>query len=333
MCVEDDKMCEDDKMSVDNNDSISSTFKNKGKMRAEADDNNDSSTSNNKGKMRAEDEDGESSTSNNNKRKADDSGDDNSNAKKRKEDNGNDSSSSKKKKQKRPRKPKERRQARCRTVCSKRVKDRINRATSQRMFLIERKNVDATKSEFTVLGATGNVYTVTICHLPNCTCPDFQKGNLCKHILFVYIKVLRVQASSKLIFQRALLTKELRAIFAKSQDYAALANYRVRSLYNTLCKAESKEETVQRRPIEGDCAICYEPLEPTENLSEILWCRGGCGNNLHKECFLKWKSSRMFGRAVTCVYCRREWKEHITERYTKDGFINLGQIQTGVRFI
>lgn len=37
--------------------------------------------------------------------------------------------------------------------------------------------------QFSVLGATGNVYTVEIGRHPHCTCPDHMKGNICKHIL------------------------------------------------------------------------------------------------------------------------------------------------------
>ncbi|CAI5508726.1 unnamed protein product, partial [Closterium sp. Naga37s-1] len=45
---------------------------------------------------------------------------------------------------------------------------------------------------FHVLGATGNVYTVTISQQPSCTCPDYGNGNLCKHVLFVLLRVLHV---------------------------------------------------------------------------------------------------------------------------------------------
>lgn len=55
---------------------------------------------------------------------------------------------------------------------------------------------------------------VQICQTPSCNCPDFEKGNFCKHILFAYLKVLRVSSSSYVIYQRALLKSELRGIFA-----------------------------------------------------------------------------------------------------------------------
>ena len=48
----------------------------------------------------------------------------------------------------------------------------------------------ALRVEFVVLGSTGNIYTVTICRLPSCTCVDhLERKTVCKHLLFVYHKV------------------------------------------------------------------------------------------------------------------------------------------------
>ena len=49
------------------------------------------------------------------------------------------------------------------------------------MYLLDRRMLSPVGSgegaaeEFSVQGATGNVYTVTICRQPQCTCPDFLK--------------------------------------------------------------------------------------------------------------------------------------------------------------
>ena len=87
----------------------------------------------------------------------------------------------------------EKRDGRIRTL-TQAIRDRIGRALGQRMFLIERKDTSAEGSlgqEFTLLGSTGNVYKVKINKHPNCYCPDHMKSNLCMHILFVFLKVLR----------------------------------------------------------------------------------------------------------------------------------------------
>lgn len=68
--------------------------------------------------------------------------------------------------------------------------DRLDRVRTQRMFLIDRERMmseDGTHQEeaFVIAGTTGNVYEVTINKTPTCTCPDYAKGNQCKHIVYV----------------------------------------------------------------------------------------------------------------------------------------------------
>lgn len=53
------------------------------------------------------------------------------------------------------------------------------------------------------------VYTVKICRHPHCTCPDHAKGHVCKHILFVMLRVLKLSTTNPLAWQKALLTKEV----------------------------------------------------------------------------------------------------------------------------
>jgi len=69
---------------------------------------------------------------------------------------------------------------------------RIERALSQHLYLVHRQVQDEHKQRFAVLGSTGHVYDVEIGKQPACTCPDHASGKLCKHILFVFLRVLRV---------------------------------------------------------------------------------------------------------------------------------------------
>jgi len=48
--------------------------------------------------------------------------------------------------------------------------------------------------------------------------PDYAKGHLCKHIIFVLHRVLKVDRNSPLIYQQALLTNELNEIFTKADQ-------------------------------------------------------------------------------------------------------------------
>ena len=59
-----------------------------------------------------------------------------------------------------------------------------------RMFVIDRTRggtQETPEETIDLAGTTGNVYSITICQLPSCTCPDSLKGNQCKHIVYVYL--------------------------------------------------------------------------------------------------------------------------------------------------
>lgn len=80
------------------------------------------------------------------------------------------------------------------------MKTRLSRAFVHHIYLIPQEDscTSLTERNYTVLGHSGNVYTVHIGQVPSCSCPDAY--SICKHILFVLIKVLKVPRESKLVF-------------------------------------------------------------------------------------------------------------------------------------
>lgn len=187
----------------------------------------------------------------------------------------------------------------------------IMRATTQRMFVVDRSRhhnhdcphltPDCTMETVDLAGTTGNIYTVTISHVPTCNCPNFLGGNpQCKHILYVLIKVLK--APDHLMYQAAFLTSELHEIFTNAGP-----------LPTDSVSEEDKDG--KRKPVEGDCPICCEELatdaEPT------VWCKAACGNNLHKSCFDQWAATKGGGK-VTCPYCRTAWENSVDGEMLKD---------------
>lgn len=86
-----------------------------------------------------------------------------------------------------------------------------------------------------------------------------------------------------------------------------------------------------RKPISGDCPICFTEFAPTAE--EIVWCRAACGNNIHKDCFEQWARTRARGVEVTCVYCRTPWQKGDEEsvrmvkgkgKVNEEGYVNVG---------
>ena len=125
----------------------------------------------------------------------------------------------------------EKRPFRYRTVCPAKLQDRLLRANTQRMYLIQQtmrsvqNDTDTIPNgtendtsdqqqkkemDFTVLGSTGNVYTVTLRRVPCCTCPDFLRTkDLCKHIIFILLKVIGLAPDNPLAFQKGYTSGEI----------------------------------------------------------------------------------------------------------------------------
>lgn len=72
-----------------------------------------------------------------------------------------------------------------------------------------------------------------------------------------------------------------------------------------------------RRPLNANstCLICHEPLTVSE---PVVWCKAGCGQNLHASCWSTWTDFRLRNAhtgSLQCCYCRAEWTQ---ERCTCD---------------
>ncbi|KIW30670.1 uncharacterized protein PV07_06394 [Cladophialophora immunda] len=191
---------------------------------------------------------------------------------------------------------------------------KLERAQTQRMIVLGRKRsmrAGAPSEDIDIVGSTGNIYTVTVSHLPTCTCPDSLKGNECKHKVYALHTVLK--APLHLQYQLALLTPELDEIFAHAPPIPTDL---------------SEDAKGSRKPTDGECPICYMELDEEHN--ELVWCKVQCGHNLHKSCFNQWAKSQA-GKGVRCVYCRTSWETDVsdveaikrTAEYTQDGYVNV----------
>ncbi|EME84759.1 uncharacterized protein MYCFIDRAFT_82850, partial [Pseudocercospora fijiensis CIRAD86] len=165
----------------------------------------------------------------------------------------------------------------------------LKKVDKEKMFVLDRvrevhndcyTNIEDCPCEtLSVAGSKGNVYTVTISHLMTCNCPVSiwqKKGeeSVCKHIIYVLHKILK--APEHLKYQQALLTRELKELFAHAPRLPS----------------EIAEETVKdgnRKEATGECPICFEGFEESDDLT---WCRAACGNNLHVACFQQWERAK-----------------------------------------
>lgn len=223
----------------------------------------------------------------------------------------------------------------------------FERATTQRMFVLERTQtassnappvidfdtdvtslatapVEAPTAKVVLAGSTGNIYQVKIDKLSTCTCPAYLKQHSpCKHIVYVLHHVLK--APENLVYQLAFVTSELVEIFNHAPPPPSAS-------------PDAVSNNGKRKPIEDDCPICCCEFEP-EKHEDIVYCRAACGNNIHKDCFDQWAASkRVSGAAVTCPFCRTPWQASDPSELAKfakagasgakvneEGYVNIAQ--------
>ncbi|PSN68863.1 hypothetical protein BS50DRAFT_326759 [Corynespora cassiicola Philippines] len=174
---------------------------------------------------------------------------------------------------------------------------KLRRALSQPLQFVQRNRCDdgyAPGETFTIAGNSGKYYRVKIHHVFECSCADFAfRKQSCKHIIYALVKVLKVSEESEVLYQFALTSAELQTIF----EDAPQAPY---------MHIQEGPPDPNRKPIEGDCPICYCEFE--EGKEAIVYCKAHCGNNVHLLCMDTWlRSQRQSYGKGTCPYCRQNW--------------------------
>ncbi|OEL35403.1 hypothetical protein BAE44_0003579 [Dichanthelium oligosanthes] len=218
---------------------------------------------------------------------------------------------------------------------TRRVANRIIRALQHQLRLLHRVGAD-----FFVLGATGNVYTVTLSTAPACTCPD--PAVPCKHILFVLLRVLGLSLDEACVWRQTLRPCQVARLVGTPTYPDVLAGARARERFHQLWTprpaasnktADGRQEASSAgRPLDGAaCPVCLEDMAPAPAPQgggpaaapqAVLTCRT-CRNAVHAECFARWKRSRA-RRAATCVVCRSRWRQPNRERnQEQEQYMNL----------
>lgn len=172
------------------------------------------------------------------------------------------------------------------------------RALTQRLTVLSRERCgtdELPEEKVAIAGSTGNVYTVNVGLLPSCNCPHAKKGSQCKHIVYIMLRVMK--AREEVAYQLALTSTELRELIKNAPLIPGV---------ETDGNDKPGEELAgNRKPIEGECPICYDELDPKKD--NVIFCKTSCGNNVHKGCMQSWIQVAARGKA-TCPYCRTVWE-------------------------
>ena len=194
---------------------------------------------------------------------------------------------------------------------------RIERAFTQRIYLMDSGQLEDGSFRFKMMGNSGKAYDI-VAHLGediSCSCPDHQvHHNFCKHIMHLLIRVIGIPRQT--VFEHYYRNRNFAVGSETIHPCIAWFDRKKNNLDDVLPGEPAVEEEipgqVKRREIEedDDCPVCYEAFADTAQ-EQTIWCRVGCGKSVHQSCFLKWSQSisRKYGgnKVVTCVYCRTEW--------------------------
>jgi Ring finger domain/SWIM zinc finger len=199
---------------------------------------------------------------------------------------------------------------------------------------------------------------VKIDYGPTCTCPDFlRKQDLCKHIFFVLIKCIGVDVQSYLLYQKAFLSNEIRALFIKMEERrtggtvaVVEASETVRAAYKKCITSggddgddDDDNDGVARKSLEADadCPICFDSLVEEDSGSNglgrssgagnLVYCRSACGSNFHADCIRRWLAQSSHS---DCPNCRQPWIDpnpstsnpKKRQRQGEEGYLNLSDV-------
>ncbi|CAK9048803.1 unnamed protein product [Durusdinium trenchii] len=215
-----------------------------------------------------------------------------------------------------PKQPGEKRPARFIPKPSARVQERIDRAFAHRLYFLARQT-DGDGEKLDVLGSTGNVYHVELRPSGNaCSCLDFAKGGgVCKHLLFVMLRVLKLPREDHRVYQTGLTPSELQPLLTLFRTGSFQVGGEVQAdatVMRGYQQAQGGREGCARQPLPADCPICFEEIVEGKGVD---FCRV-CGHNVHCDCQQRWASA---GKSDTCPLCRSPW----SQAPQSEGVVNL----------
>lgn len=179
---------------------------------------------------------------------------------------------------------------------------RISRATSQRLFLIE-KEWTQDQVLFDVMGSTGNVYRVSCDETEDwtCNCPDHERRKQdCKHIYFIKIKVLKNLHSWEELSSSNLSELVVDSSVLIQEDLKKAYEEKKRTIESP--STEIKEPIVlppkeRKEWLNQECMVCCELMLSSDE-PQLFTC-STCMNSIHGICWSMWSRTK-----EACVYCR-----------------------------
>ena len=228
--------------------------------------------------------------------------------------------------------------------------DDLSTLNKTKLFLLS--NIGPTVFVLKADDMTNKTFKVYIGENQRCSCGGGEgRGKLCIHLLYVMIKVLKVDPKNPLSWQLSLTDIEIDKILSNAHRCRRVGPYAsdsstTKKYHSFLKKGQGKnmsllkkstsddesnnddsnincnEEVVviekAARSLENDplCSICQEEMLESDILeNKLCHCVAGCGSNFHTKCFKMYATytkSENKKSVIVCPMCRTNWKESST---------------------
>eukprot|EP00794_Sanderia_malayensis_P003262 gene3262-3743_t len=186
-----------------------------------------------------------------------------------------------------------------RRVCPDDVKTRIDEALVARLYILR----ETGPTGFLVKQDGSDAKLKVFLGDPNsCTCGTFSKEKeLCIHILWVMLRKFRVSKDNPLIFQKALVEREISELI---QGVHVQIREERKAESSTVGESKLNPKTIEEEDV---CPICQEDLIACKE--PLTYCKFGCGNNVHIKCMKVWAQHRKSDgeNIIKCPLCRTDF--------------------------
>jgi hypothetical protein len=134
--------------------------------------------------------------------------------------------------------------------------------------------------------------------------PNKPAPRVCRHLVFVLHKVLRIPADNPLLWQLSLSDAQIDQVLNARRLYVGDAERKRADL-----AALPRPKTPEPMPLGATCPICQDVMTPDDAVA----CCGVCSQYAHNRCMRVWAEHRQAsGDKVTCPLCRADWGEDAT---------------------
>ncbi|ETW10201.1 hypothetical protein H310_00565 [Aphanomyces invadans] len=203
------------------------------------------------------------------------------------------------------------------------VKERVAQTLAMTMYLVQTTG----PTNYVIQEQNSDrKHRVLIGSVQSCSCGDKE---ICCHLLFVMLKILRVPASNPVIWQRSLIDSETNMVLTGGYSQADGGGVRKPFLRRKVDEASPEtgsdglgKECARHTVVEGEvCAICREDM--VEAQQNLTYCKRGCGNNFHIDCMkILGESRKQAKENIICPLCRQDWGDSALTNLKKEADVS-----------